>query len=145
MPATVDVDHEFCVFEGFEAIEDIEVDQPCLTVGDGNPIRVGARLAVWNEIGDSIVATGQLTPGTIQYDDTGPAIGDDGQEFFYFYFCSCSCWISFEDLPVAETFRFEYPGEEDLSGITTTADLLGGAFTDRTSSDNETERQRIRA
>lgn len=115
--------------------------ESCLAVGDLNPLRERARLTVWNEVGDQVLSGGLLSGGVVKYDDTGPPIGEGRYQIFLY----CSFSVTFEGMPRTGVVRFEYPDQDELSGTTTIEDLVGGAFTTYTSSDLESERQRIRA
>lgn len=116
------------------------VGEPCITVGDMNAVRVGARLIVWDETGSTVLTSGMLEGGTIDYDLTGPSLDDGGEDLFFF----CSFNVRLRDIPKSAAIRFEYPGIDELGGTIPAGDItrLETTWTDP---NRESERQRIRA
>jgi hypothetical protein len=93
-----------------------------------------------NDGTNEAVGIATLGPGVLQYDSTGPELGEEGSDLFL----NCTHVARFEDVELTERlYRIELPTGE-LTNVLTSAELLEGFSTDMVNNDLENERQALR-
>jgi hypothetical protein len=129
------------VYDAFDAGGSDTVGSPCVATSNANVIREGARITLRADSTGEIVATETLGSGVLEFDLSGPEIGERDYELFYF----CRFPVVFTEVPLTSggAYYFGLPTGSD-SGLITANDLLEGRVTFFTNIEMESERQKIR-